>query len=37
MSDVFTQIERGNAEDQRILAGFQKVDQDLEKLVVLLV
>jgi len=37
MSDVFAQIEGGDAEDQRILAGFQKVDQDLEKFVVLLV
>ena len=37
MSNVFAKIEGCHAEDQRILAGFQKVDQDLEKFVVLLI
>ena len=37
MADVFSEVERGHAEDERVLAGLQQLDQHLEDLVVLLV
>ena len=37
MADVFSEVERGHAEDERIMAGLQQLDQHLEDLVVLLV
>lgn len=37
MAYVFAYVETGNAEDKRVLAGVQQVDQNPQELVVLLV
>ncbi len=37
MPHVLSKVEAGNAKDKRVLAGLEKLDEDLEKLVVLVV
>ena len=32
MPDVLSQVEAGHAEDERVLAGLQQADEDLEEL-----